>query len=232
MKPVKLVILCSVLALAGCGNNDNADTAADDERMLGQPAETPGDATDTGPGATNEPGGMSGDMSGDSSTPGTIEEPAPMTDDTMGATPAPADPMAEAAPSPDAATGDAATATDPAADGEMPPTTEGAAPEAAAPAGDAAAPAADASGADLAMGQTVYQGKCQACHATGAAGAPKLDDKANWEPRIAQGMDVLVKHSLEGFKGNVGFMPPKGGFASLSDEEVAAAVAYMVSQAQ
>ncbi|MBU1191199.1 MAG: c-type cytochrome [Gammaproteobacteria bacterium] len=95
------------------------------------------------------------------------------------------------------------------------------------PAAGGAAPAAD-----LEQGQTVYQGKCQACHATGAAGAPKNGDKANWAPRIAQGMDTLNKHAIEGFKGAVGYMPPKGGFTALSDDEVKAAVAYMVSQSQ
>ena len=224
MKPVKLVILCSVLALAGCGNNDDADTARTDDRVLGQPAEVPNDTADTGRGTMDEPDGMTGDMAedtqGDVAAPGTVEDPAAPADDSMDAAPAPVDPMGEAEPTPDATTGT-----------ETPAAAEETVPEADAPATGAAA-AGDTSGADLAMGQTVYQGKCQACHATGAAGAPKLDDKANWAPRIAQGMDVLVKHSLEGFKGNVGFMPPKGGFASLSDEEVAAAVAYMVSQAQ
>lgn len=86
------------------------------------------------------------------------------------------------------------------------------------------------SAADLVLGKSVYDGKCKACHATGAAGAPKLDDAANWAPRIEQGMDVLVRHAIEGFKGTVGYMPPKGGFMSLSDNDVAAAVAYMVSQ--
>ena len=45
-------------------------------------------------------------------------------------------------------------------------------------------------------------------------------------------MDVLVKHATEGFKGSVGYMPPKGGFATLTDDEIKATVAYMVSQAQ
>lgn len=93
------------------------------------------------------------------------------------------------------------------------------------------APAAGVPAADLALGQSIYDGKCKACHATGAAGAPKLDDAANWAPRLEQGMDVMVKHALEGFKGTTGYMPPKGGFMSLTDAEVTAAVAYMVSQA-
>lgn len=77
-------------------------------------------------------------------------------------------------------------------------------------------------------GQKVYQQACFACHATGAAGAPKLDDKAAWKDRIAQGKEVLYKHAIEG----KGAMPPKGGRADLSDDAVKAAVDYIVSQAQ
>jgi cytochrome c5 len=77
-------------------------------------------------------------------------------------------------------------------------------------------------------GKKVYDGLCVACHATGAAGAPKLGDKAAWAPRIAQGMDTLYKTSLNG----KGAMPPKGGNTSLSDGEVKAAVDYMVAQSK
>lgn len=78
-------------------------------------------------------------------------------------------------------------------------------------------------------GKATYDGACFACHATGAAGAPKMGDKAAWAPRIAQGMDVLKKHATEGFKGTSGFMPAKGGRADLSDADIAAAIEYMVA---
>ena len=81
-------------------------------------------------------------------------------------------------------------------------------------------------------GKSVFQGACFACHGTGAAGAPKLGDKANWGPRIAKGLDVLKMHALHGFQGKSGVMPPKGGRADLSDEQVIAAMEYMVSQAK
>lgn len=74
-------------------------------------------------------------------------------------------------------------------------------------------------------GQEVYTSACFACHGTGAAGAPKLGDKAAWEPRIAQGMATLQEHALKGFKA----MPPKGGNMSLSDDEVNSAVEHLVS---
>ena len=85
-----------------------------------------------------------------------------------------------------------------------------------------AAPVATASsGAD---GKGTYTASCSACHATGAAGAPKLGDKGAWKNRIAQGNDTLFDHAINGFKG----MPAKGGNTSLSDDAVKAAVKYMV----
>ena len=73
-------------------------------------------------------------------------------------------------------------------------------------------------------GKGTYTSACFACHGTGAAGAPKLGDKAAWKNRIAQGMATLNDHAIKGFKG----MPAKGGNASLSDAAVKAAVDYMV----
>lgn len=43
---------------------------------------------------------------------------------------------------------------------------------------------------------------------------------------------MLYDHSINGFQGETGVMPPKGGFANFSDEEVKAAVDYMVENAQ
>jgi cytochrome c5 len=87
--------------------------------------------------------------------------------------------------------------------------------------GSAAKPA----GAD---GKTVYNTTCSACHATGAANAPKLGDKAAWAPRAKKGIAALVTSALAGR----GAMPPKGGNASLSEAEIRAAVEYLVSQAK
>ena len=90
------------------------------------------------------------------------------------------------------------------------------------------APTAAMPAADLEAGKSVYTSKCVACHGSGAAGAPKLDD-SSWAARKAQGMDVLLDHAIKGYQGPKGYMPAKGGFAALSDEEVTAAVAYMLS---
>lgn len=80
-------------------------------------------------------------------------------------------------------------------------------------------------------GQQVYSNVCIACHSPpGVGGAPALGDAAAWTPRIAQGMDVLIAHALNGFSGKTGVMPKKGERADLSDEEVIGAVKYMVDQ--
>lgn len=115
-----------------------------------------------------------------------------------------------------------------------PETAAPAAPEAAAP-----APAATAAHDETAnkpeeaandMGKKVFGTTCSLCHASGAAGAPIFGNKADWDPRIAQGMDVLYKHALEGFTGAKGMMPARGGSATLTDEQVKAAVNYMVDK--
>lgn len=103
-----------------------------------------------------------------------------------------------------------------------------------APKGDSAEPAAGSAAgatASLDSGEAVYQSACTACHGAGIAGAPKTGDKAAWEPRIAKGMDTLVQHAVEGFQGEAGYMPPKGGNPALSDEQVRMAVEYLVGQA-
>lgn len=103
---------------------------------------------------------------------------------------------------------------------------------AAAPASSAPTVAAAPAPAENALGKTVFGKTCAMCHAAGVAGAPKPGDKADWGPRIAQGNEVLYKHALEGFNGNKGAMPARGGGASLSDDEVRAAVDFMVAQSR
>jgi cytochrome c5 len=91
---------------------------------------------------------------------------------------------------------------------------------------------ASVTGDDLARGESIYKKHCVACHGSGVAGSPKLADKAAWSARISQGNAVLTQHAIEGYKGETGYMPAKGGYMSLSDDEIAATVEYMVSQAQ
>ncbi len=103
---------------------------------------------------------------------------------------------------------------------------------AAAAAAQAAAAAAASGGAPYGGtldGSVIYQNLCSACHANGAGGAPAPTAVA-WAPRIAQGLDVLVKHAIEGYQGQAGIMPARGGNARLTDEQVAASVQYMVDK--
>jgi len=109
---------------------------------------------------------------------------------------------------------------------------EGAAPvasgaEAPKVAAVAAAPAPAAAGGKP-DGKKTYDTACMACHATGAANAPKLGDKAAWAPRIKAGNDALYASVLKG----KGAMPPKGGNPALADADVKAAVDYMVAAAK
>jgi len=73
---------------------------------------------------------------------------------------------------------------------------------------------------------------CGACHDAGIAGAPATGNVAAWSDRIAQGIDTLYEHAIQGFQGSVGYMPAKGGNAALSDESVKAAVDYMIEKSQ
>lgn len=87
--------------------------------------------------------------------------------------------------------------------------------------------------ATLMTGPQVYNAACNACHGNGVGGAPVVGDVAAWAPRIAQGMDVLNDHAINGFDGDAATpMLAKGGRVDLSDQEVIDAVAYMVEQSQ
>lgn len=86
---------------------------------------------------------------------------------------------------------------------------------------DASAPVVEKSG------QEVYEAACVACHGSGALGAPRFGNKGDWNARIGQGYDTLVKNAIEGIRQ----MPPRGGNADLTDSEMARAVAYMANAA-
>jgi len=132
------------------------------------------------------------------------------------------EPKAPAAAAAEAPAAPAAEAAAPAAAAPAPAAVVAAAP-AAAPAPAAAAPAAAAPAAGDA-GKALYESACLACHAAGVAGAPKLGDKAAWEPRLVAGIDGLTASVIKG----KGIMPPKGG-SQASDADIKAAVEYMVA---
>lgn len=75
-------------------------------------------------------------------------------------------------------------------------------------------------------GASIYSVSCASCHTYGMRGAPKLTDKAAWAPRLAQPPGMLYTHVVKG----LGWMPPRGTCSTCTDEEIKAAVDYMVSR--
>lgn len=105
----------------------------------------------------------------------------------------------------------------------------GASGEAARAAADAAAKAAAASqvayGGTL-DGSVIYNNLCAGCHKAGVGGAPMMG--AGMAARAGKGKDTLYKHAIEGFQGDAGVMPARGGNPALNDDQVKAAVDYML----
>ena len=89
----------------------------------------------------------------------------------------------------------------------------------------AAAPAAKSTGRP---GGKIYNKVCVACHTSGIAGAPKAGDAAAWAPRIAKGIDVMMKN----VKNGINAMPPKGTCGDCSDDELKAVVQYLLDQSK
>ncbi len=80
--------------------------------------------------------------------------------------------------------------------------------------------------------KAVYEQSCAVCHDHGVAGAPTTGETAEWEARLSKGHEAIVKNAIEGYTGSEGVMPPKGGNMSLSDEDVEAAVDYMLEMSK
>lgn len=81
---------------------------------------------------------------------------------------------------------------------------------------------ASAGGFDV---EGTYNKSCATCHAVGIAGAPKLGDVAGWEARIAQGIEVLYDHGINGL---APAMPARGMCFTCSDDDIKSLVDYMV----
>lgn len=73
-------------------------------------------------------------------------------------------------------------------------------------------------------GEDRYKSTCSVCHDQGVAGAPKFRNSADWKPRMAVGMDGMLKIAIQGKGG----MPPRGTCMQCSDEELKAAIEYML----
>lgn len=107
----------------------------------------------------------------------------------------------------------------------------GAAAQAEALKAAAAAAASQVAYGGTTDGKTIYDNLCTGCHTSGAGGAPKLDG-AGMGARAAQGLELLVKHAIEGYTGTAGVMPAKGGNPALTDEQVKVTVEWMVAQSK
>ena len=77
-------------------------------------------------------------------------------------------------------------------------------------------------------GKAIYDYRCKGCHERNTQGAPMPDDKYDWAQRLKKGIGTLKKHSLEGY--NNYLMPPKGGCRNCTEQEVYAAVLYMIKR--
>lgn len=73
-----------------------------------------------------------------------------------------------------------------------------------------------------------YENTCGLCHENGDGGAPMTGDAEDWKQRVAKGMNKVRDNAVEGFEGATGIMPAKGGYETLTDEEVIAITDYMV----
>lgn len=98
---------------------------------------------------------------------------------------------------------------------------------AAAPSGAAAVAPPPLPAADPAVVR-LYEQTCRACHGTAVAGAPLAGDAAAWAPRVAQGMDTLLDHTINGYKG----MPPLGSCGDCGEDEFVALIRYMAPGAE
>lgn len=81
----------------------------------------------------------------------------------------------------------------------------------------------------LQKGKTIYEAECAMCHDEGEEGAPRLGKASQWDTRKEKPTDELIARAIKGYVGEDGEMPAKGGSDYLSDEEVSAAVKFMVA---
>lgn len=222
MKNATLAFLCCSAFLTACDNS--GDTNGEGEgSMLDKASSLASDATNAAKDAGEEMAGNLGDaLESAKST---------ATDAANDAVDSASDAMDSAKESAAAAVDTAKESVGTAVDGAM-ETSKEVASAAVEKSTSVIAAVSSTADTDTNEGENTYKASCNACHGAGIAGSPKLGDKAAWSARIAQGNAVMIEHAIKGYQGKKGYMPPKGGFMNLSDEQVSAAVLYMVSMAQ
>jgi cytochrome c5 len=200
------LVLALAAALTACGKNNNGSTAST----------SPSTSTTSSSGSSTSPGSTTPSTSSTASTSSTPVTPStPSTTDSASTSTSPSTSTAGSTSTPSTGTTVAA--------GSGTPGTSGTAGGSAG---------STTMGASAGSGEAVFNQTCQVCHGAGVAGAPKVGDKADWGPRVAQGKDTLYQHAIGGFTGKKGVMPPKGGNTALADADVKAAVDYMVAKAK
>lgn len=204
MNKILFLAVITTFLVAGCGDKDDAASGKTEPSMLEKAKESTKGAMSDIKGATSEAMDGAGKMASDTeSAVGNATSNAKDAASKM------------ASDTKTAVTAAASTAMD--KSGDM-----------ASDAAEAVGMSSDGADDGGAVGVQVYQKSCQSCHAMGVAGAPKQGDKAAWAPRIATGMDALVASAINGKN----IMPPRGACASCSDDDIKAAVQYMVSQSK
>jgi cytochrome c5 len=73
-------------------------------------------------------------------------------------------------------------------------------------------------------GAQVYGGLCMSCHDAGVAGAPIKGSEQMAARETEKGLDMLVSNAINGLNA----MPARGGNPTLTDEQIQAAVEFML----
>ncbi len=71
----------------------------------------------------------------------------------------------------------------------------------------------------------LWSRSCALCHVDGNAGAPRLGHAEEWQPRLAQGREMLLKHTVEGLNS----MPPLGYCMACEREDFVAMIDFMIA---
>ena len=74
-------------------------------------------------------------------------------------------------------------------------------------------------------GEDIYKSSCAACHSSGVLGAPKNQNAGDWGPRLAEkGKKGLWRNAIKG----INAMPPMGVCGNCSEDDIMAAINYMI----
>ena len=81
---------------------------------------------------------------------------------------------------------------------------------------------------NLVSGRDVWIANCSVCHLEGLGGAPLIGNSKAWSWRMDKTIDTLYSHAIEGYYGDHGEMPARGGNEDLNDSQIKSAVDFMI----